>query len=58
MAIDTQALVDVVFRGTGEVARNPLPPTSWAYDKTSPDHVFDPAGARQALADAGSTTCT
>ncbi|ESY49797.1 MULTISPECIES: ABC transporter substrate-binding protein [unclassified Mesorhizobium] len=53
IAIDTQALVDVVFRGTGEVARNPLPPTSWAYDKTSPNHVFDPAAARQGLADAG-----
>ncbi|MCA0029274.1 ABC transporter substrate-binding protein [Mesorhizobium sp. B263B2A] len=53
MAIDRKALVDVIFRGTGEIARNPLPPTSWAYDKTTPDPVFDPDAARQALTDAG-----
>ncbi|QKD00759.1 ABC transporter substrate-binding protein [Mesorhizobium loti] len=53
MAIDKKALVDVVFRGTGEVARNPLPPTSWAYDGTAPDDVYDPDAARQALAAAG-----
>lgn len=53
MAIDKKALVDAVFRGTGKVARNPLPPTSWAYDASTPDAVFDPAAARQALAAAG-----
>ncbi|RWE30427.1 MAG: ABC transporter substrate-binding protein [Mesorhizobium sp.] len=53
MAIDKKALVDVVFRGTGKLARNPLPPTSWAYDKEASDGVFDPEAARQALAAAG-----
>ncbi|TIX42301.1 MAG: ABC transporter substrate-binding protein [Mesorhizobium sp.] len=53
MAIDKKAIVDVVFRGTGELARNPLPPTSWAYDKSAPDDGYDPDGARRELAAAG-----
>jgi len=53
MAIDKRAIVDVVFRGTGELARNPLPPTSWAYDRTAPDDVYDPEAAKRELAAAG-----
>src|SRR5690606_14379041 len=32
MAVDKQAIIDAVYQGAGTVAKNPLPPTIWAYD--------------------------
>ena len=52
-AIDRKAIVDVIFRGTGVVAKNPLPPTSWAYDNSTVDEPYDPEAARQELQAAG-----
>ena len=53
MAIDKKAIVDAVFGATGKVAKNPVPPTAWAYSHATQDDVFDPEAARRALADAG-----
>ena len=38
MAIDKQAIIDVVFQGSRQIAKNPLPPTMWSYnDKITDD---------------------
>ncbi|QUS35789.1 ABC transporter substrate-binding protein [Falsirhodobacter algicola] len=53
MAMNKQAIVDAVFQGTGEVAKNPIPPTMWSYNDAVEDNPYDPEAARQLLADAG-----
>jgi dipeptide transport system substrate-binding protein len=53
MAIDKQAIVDAVFRGAGVVAKNPIPPTMWAYDDTVADYPYDAEAARRLMIEAG-----
>lgn len=53
MAIDKQAIIDVIFQGAGEVAKNPLPPSIWGYNDSIEDDPYDPEQARQMLEDAG-----
>lgn len=53
MAIDKRTLVDAVFRGAGQPARGPLPPTLWGYVADLPTVPYDPDGARRLLAEAG-----
>jgi dipeptide transport system substrate-binding protein len=53
MAIDKQAIIDVVFQGSGQIASNPIPPTMWSYNEAIEDDPYDPEAAQQMLADAG-----
>ena len=53
MAIDKQAIIDAVYRGAGEPAKNPLPPTIWSYNQSTVDDPYDPAAAKKLLAAAG-----
>ncbi|MFK7892901.1 MAG: ABC transporter substrate-binding protein, partial [Granulosicoccus sp.] len=53
MAIDKQAIVDTVFRGTGTVAKNPIPPTIWSYNESTLDDPYDPEQAKAILAEQG-----
>lgn len=55
MAIDRDAIIDVVFQGTGQVAKNPIPPTMWSYNENVEDYPHDPEQARQMLDEAGVT---
>jgi len=55
MAIDKQAIIDVVFQGSGQIAKNPIPPTMWSYNDAVEDDPYDPEAAKQMLADAGVT---
>lgn len=55
MAIDKQAIIDVVFQGSGQIAKNPLPPTIWSYNDAIVDDAYDPAAAKAALEAAGVT---
>lgn len=55
MAIDKQAIIDVVFQGSGQIAKNPIPPTMWSYNDDIVDDSYDPEGARAALEAAGVT---
>ncbi|HDR27869.1 ABC transporter substrate-binding protein [Rhodovulum sp.] len=55
MAIDKQAIIDVVFQGSGEVAKNPVPPTLWSYNDAIVDDPYDPEAARAMLAEEGIT---
>ena len=55
MAIDKQAIIDAVFQGAGQVAKNPIPPTMWSYNDAVQDDAYDPEAAKKMLADAGVT---
>ncbi|MEN3791509.1 ABC transporter substrate-binding protein [Fulvimarina sp. MAC3] len=53
MAINKQAIIDVVFQGSGEIAKNPIPPTMWSYREETEDDPYDPEAAKKMLEDAG-----
>ena len=53
MAIDKQAMIKAVYQGLGEVATSPLPTFMWGYNKDVKGNPYDPAKAKQMLADAG-----
>lgn len=53
MAINKKAIVDAVFQGAGQVAKNPIPPTMWSYNDKVEDDKYDPAAAKAALEKAG-----
>ncbi|WP_343312493.1 ABC transporter substrate-binding protein [Brucella sp. BE17] len=48
-AINKQAIIDAVFQGQGQVAKNPIPPTMWGYNDTIEDDKYDPEAAKKAL---------
>ena len=52
-AIDRKAIVDNIYQGMGEVAKNPIPPTMWGYNRSIPGYVFDRELAKKLLAEAG-----
>jgi dipeptide transport system substrate-binding protein len=53
MAIDKKAIIDVVFQGSGQAAKNPIPPTMWSYNNSIQDDPYDPEGAKKMLAAEG-----
>ncbi len=53
MAINKKAIIDTVFQGAGEVAKNPIPPTMWSYNDDITDYDYDPEAAKALLAEAG-----
>jgi dipeptide transport system substrate-binding protein len=55
MAINKQAIIDVVFQGAGTVAKNPIPPTIWSYNDAVEDYPYDPEKAKALLEEAGVT---
>jgi dipeptide transport system substrate-binding protein len=55
MAIDKQAIIDVVFQGSGQIAKNPIPPTMWSYNDAVVDDPYDPEGAKAMLEAEGVT---
>ena len=53
MAINKQAIVDAVFQGAAQAAKNPIPPTIWSYNDKVVDDKYDPDAAKAALEAAG-----
>jgi len=53
MAINKEAIIDAVFQGAGQVAKNPIPPTMWSYNEAVEDDPYDPEAAKQMLDEAG-----
>ncbi len=53
MAIDKNAIIDVVFQGSGQVAKNPIPPTMWSYNDAIVDDEYNPEKAKEMLAAEG-----
>ncbi|WP_132309710.1 ABC transporter substrate-binding protein [Martelella mediterranea] len=55
MAVDKQAILESVFQGAGEVAKNPIPPTMWSYNDEVQDDPYDPDTAKAMLEEEGVT---
>ncbi|QTO55763.1 ABC transporter substrate-binding protein [Duffyella gerundensis] len=53
MAINKPAIIEAVFKGTGTVAKNILPPGVWSADQALKDYDYDPEKAKALLAEAG-----
>ncbi|WP_227370816.1 ABC transporter substrate-binding protein [Halomonas sp. M20] len=53
MAVNKDAIIDAVFQGAGQVAKNPIPPTMWGYNEAIEDDPYDPEKAEQMLKEAG-----
>lgn len=52
-AINRKAIVDNIYQGMGQVAKNPIPPTMWGYNDAIQDYPFDPEMAKKELELAG-----
>jgi dipeptide transport system substrate-binding protein len=53
MAVNKKAIVEAIFHGAGQVAKNPIPPTMWSYNDAVKDYPYDPEKAKKLLAEAG-----
>ncbi len=53
MAIDKEAIVRDIYRGTASVAKNGMPPFMLGYNDEIEDYPYDPARAKELLAKAG-----
>jgi len=58
MAIDKAAIIEAVYQGAGEDAKNLIPPTMWSYNDAVAADVYDPEKAKELLAEAGVTNLT
>ncbi|WP_407675167.1 MULTISPECIES: ABC transporter substrate-binding protein [Pasteurellaceae] len=52
-AVDRKAIIDIVYKGFGVQAKNPLAPTVWGYNDDIQPYTQDIAKAKQLLKDAG-----
>lgn len=52
-AINRKAIVDNIYQGMGQVAKNPIPPTMWGYNDKVPGFAYDPEKAKDLLKKAG-----
>lgn len=48
-AVNKQAIVDAVYQGAGQVAKNPIPPTMWGYNEDIKDYDYNPEKAKALL---------
>ena len=53
MAVNKAAIIEAVFQGAGQAAKNPIPPTIWSYNDAVEDYPYDPERAKELLAEAG-----
>ncbi|EMW3576597.1 ABC transporter substrate-binding protein [Yersinia enterocolitica] len=53
MAVNKQAIIDAVYQGAGQAAKNLIPPTMWGYSDDVKDYAYDPAKAKELLKEAG-----
>ena len=53
MAINKQSIIDAVYQGAGQIAKNPIPPTMWSYNDAVVDDAYDPEAAKKILAEEG-----
>ena len=56
MAIDKEAILREVYKGSGQAAKNPIPPTMWSYNEAVKDDPYDPEKAKAMLKEAGVAT--
>lgn len=42
MAVNKDAIIDAVYQGAGQKAKNLIPPTMWGYNNSIEDYPYDP----------------
>ena len=52
-AINKDVIISSVYQGSGEKAKNPIPPTMWSYNDAVKDYDYSPEKAKALLAEAG-----
>jgi len=52
-AINKSSIIQAVYQDTARVAKNPIPPSMWSYDKSVSDYDYNPERARRLLKEAG-----
>ncbi len=52
-AINRQAIVDNIYQGMGQLAKNGIPPTMWGFNDDVPGYTYDVELAKKELAEAG-----
>lgn len=52
-AINKDAIITSVYQGSGEKAKNPIPPTMWSYNDAVQDYDYNPEKAKALLKEAG-----
>jgi dipeptide transport system substrate-binding protein len=55
MAIDRDAIIKEVYQGSGQKAKNLIPPTIWSYNDAVKDYEYSPDKAKEMLKAAGVT---
>lgn len=50
--VNKKAIVDNIYYGLGQVAKNTIPPTMWGYNDDIQDYPYDPEMAKKLLAEA------
>ena len=58
MAIDKAAIIEAVYQGAGQDAKNLIPPTMWSYNNNIPADKYDTEAAKKLLEEAGVTNLT
>ncbi|KKB86757.1 peptide ABC transporter substrate-binding protein [Devosia limi DSM 17137] len=58
MAVDKAAIIEAVYQGAGQDAKNLIPPTMWSYNDSIAADVYDPEAAKKLLEEAGVTNLT
>ena len=52
-AIDKATIIEHLYQGLGDPAKNPIPPTLWSYDDTIEDYDYNPELSMKLLKEAG-----
>lgn len=53
LAVDRAAILKSVYAGTGQIAKNVIPPTMWSYNDKVKEYPYDLAKAKELMAKAG-----
>ncbi len=52
-AVNKGAIIDAVYQGAGQAAKNLIPPTMWGFNDDVKDYSYDPEKAKALLKEAG-----
>ena len=51
--MNQKSYIDLIYRSQGAPAKNPIPPTIWSYNKSTPAHEYNIEKAKALLKEAG-----
>ncbi len=53
LALNKKSYLDVIYKSSGQPAKNPIPPTMWSYNNKTADQAYDVEKAKKLLKEAG-----